>query len=336
LIVLQLENRTPFKAAMAVLPDRSGVDTLYVVVKATVTLRPTLKLSDVQVPPTIADEYYADPATSSLRAWSDLHIGKAGTDVLLIGSAWAPGKRPVTRMQVAMTVADRHKTIQVTGDRVWRDGRPSSPQPFESMPLVWERAFGGWHRRGDQVLAEERNPVGSGFAGERSPSEMEGRAVPNLEDPAAPLQKLGQVSVPACMAPIAPSWLPRRAYAGTYDERWHRARAPYLPDDFDPRFLQCATHEFAFDRFLQGGEPVQVAGVTPDGPIGFKVPDANLIVAVTVAGSRREPRANLETLSIEPDDNRACFTWRAALPCDRQALKIERVVVSRSGDGARS
>ena len=34
LIVLQLENQTPFKAAIAVLPDRSGIDTLYVIVKA--------------------------------------------------------------------------------------------------------------------------------------------------------------------------------------------------------------------------------------------------------------------------------------------------------------
>jgi hypothetical protein len=335
LIVLQLQNDTPFKAAIVVFPDRAGIDTLYVIVKASVNLRPNLLLSETQVPVTMADEYYGDPATSSIRCASDVHIGKSGTDVVLIGSAWSPDKRPVTRMQVSMSVAERRKTIQVTGKRVWRDGRPSDPQPFESMPLVWEHAFGGWHRRGDQVLAEERNPVGCGFAGGRSANEMEGHAVPSLEDPAAPLQKLGQVALPACMAPVAPSWLPRRAYAGTYDARWQRARAPYLPDDFDPRFLQCATPEFAFDRYLQGGEPVQVAGATPDGPIGFKVPDPHLRVVVTVAGSRHEPPANLETLSIEPDENRACFTWHAALPCDRQVLKVQHVVVSRS-EGPRS
>ena len=334
--MLQLENHTPFKAAIAVLPDRFGIDTLYVIVKATVSLRPTLSLSEVQVPPTMADEYYADPATSSLRFGSEMHIGKSGTDVLVIGSAWAPDKRPVTRMQVSMSVAGRHKIIQVTGNRVWQDGRPSKPQPFESMPLVWERAFGGLHRRGEQVLAEGRNPVGCGFAGGRSAGDMQGLAVPNLEDPAAPLQQLGQAAVPAGMAAIAPSWLPRRAYAGTYDEQWQRARAPYLPDDFDPRFFQCAVPEFAFDRYLQGGESVQVAGVTPDGPIAFTVPDARLLVAVTVAGSTDEPPANLETLSIEPDENRACFTWRAAFPCDRRPLKVEKIVVSRSSPGSQS
>jgi hypothetical protein len=327
--VLQLHNETPFKAAIAVLPDRTGIDTLYVIVKATVTLRPNLALAEVQVPPTLADEYCGEPDASSLKYASEMHIGKAGTDVLLIGSAWAPGQRPVPRTQVTMSVAERQKTILVTGDRVWRDGRPSDPKPFESMPLVWERAFGGVHKNGDKVMAEEHNPVGCGFAGGRSAADMQGLAVPNLDDPAAPLQQVGQASAPVCFAPIAPAWLPRRSFAGTYDERWQRSRAPYLPDDFDPRFFQSAAPDFAFERYLQAGERVQIAGVLPDGPIAFTVPHSHLSVAVTVAGVRETPPANLETLTIEPDENRACFTWRAAVPCDRKPLKVEKIVVSR-------
>jgi hypothetical protein len=329
--VLQLENHTPFKAAFAVLPDRFGIDTLYVVVKATVTLRPALTLAEVQVPPTLADEYHDDPATSSLKYGSEMHLGKSGTDVILIGSAWAPNGRPVTRMQVGMSVAGRQKMIVVTGDRVWRGGQPSEPAPFESIPLVWERAFGGVHRDGDKVQAEERNPVGCGFAGGRSASDMEDLMVPNLEDPSAPLQQIGQASTPACFAPIAPSWLPRRTYAGTYDEQWQRARAPYLPDDFDPRFFQCAVPEFAFDRYLQPGEMVQAVGVMPDGPIAFTVPPSHLAIAVTIAGSIETPPANLETLSIEPDENRICFTWRASVACDRTPLKVEKIVLGRAG-----
>jgi hypothetical protein len=160
---------------------------------------------------------------------------------------------------------------------------------------------------------------------------MQGLPVPNLEDPAAPLQQVGQAANPACFAPIAPSWLPRRRFAGTYDERWQRSRAPYLPDDFDPRFFQAAVPEFSFDRYLQPGEQVHAVGVTPDGPILFAIPDSLLSVAVTVAGAGQKPEVNLETLSIEPDENRACFTWRAAVPCDRKALKVEKIVVSRAG-----
>lgn len=328
--MLQLDNQTPFKSTIALLPDRFGIDTLYVIVKATVTLRPSLALAEVQVPLTMADEYYGEPTETSLRAVSDMHIGKSGTDVLLVGSAWAPNKRPIARMQVGMKVAERQKLILVTGDRVWQDGVPSSPQPFESIPLVWERAFGGVHRQGEKVLAEERNPVGCGFSGGRSGGDMQGLRVPNLEDPAAPLQQIGQASPPACLAPIAPSWLPRRAFAGTYDDRWQRTRAPYLPDDFDPRFFQCAAPEFAFDRYLQAGEHVQIVGALPDGPIAFTVPESHLSIAVTIEGTMHRPPANLETLSIEPDENRACFIWRAAVPCDRRALKVQTIVVSRA------
>ncbi len=334
--MLQLDNRTPFKASIAVLPDRAGIDTLYVVVKGTATLRPHLSLASEQVPVTIADEYYGDPALSSLRAVSDMHIGKPGTDVVMVGSAWAPGKRPVTGMQVSLSVADRRKTIQVMGNRVWRNGRPSDPEPFVSIPLVWERAFGGWCRRGDEVLAEERNPVGCGFAGGRSTDDMQDLPVPNLEDPATPIQQIGETPAPACLAPIAPSWLPRRAYAGTYDEAWQRSRAPYLPEDFDPRYFQCAAPGFVFERYLQGGEQVEVSGVMADGPLAFAVPQMRLAVVVTVAGAAEEPPVNLETIWIEPDANRLCLTWRAAQPCDRKALQVEKIVVSLPGSGAPS
>jgi len=329
--VLQLENQTPFTTAFAVLPDATGIDTLYVVIKATVTLRPSLSLAKPQVPPVLADEYHGDPATSSLKAATEMHIGKRGTDVLLVGSAWAHDSRPMPRSQVLLSVAERRKTLLVTGDRVWRSGRPSDPEPFVSIPLRWERAFGGWHRKGDHVEAEGRNPVGCGFAGGRSAQEMEGQPVPNVEDPAAPLQQLGETPAPACLAPIAASWLPRRQFAGTYDAAWQRSRAPYLPDDFDLRFFQCAAPEFMFDRYLREGEPVQLAGLSPEGPIQFTVPDGRLAVSVTIAGSEQQPTANLETLLIEPDQNRACFTWRAAQPCDRRALKVEKIVITRRG-----
>jgi hypothetical protein len=329
--MLQLDNQTPFKASIAVLPDRSGIDTLYIVIKATVTLRPNLSLAPEQVPLIMADEYYDDPATSSLRLASEMHIGKPGTDVLLVGHACAPDHRPTARTKVSLSVAGRHKELLVTGDRTWSDGNPTNPIPFATLPLVWERAFGGMHRSGDRVLAEERNPVGCGFTGERTADEMQQQPLPNLEDPAAPLQKPGQLSTPVCFAPVAAAWLPRRAFAGTYDANWQRGRAPYLPADFDPRFLQCAAGEFAFDRYLQGGEPVEISGVTPDGPIAFAVPASPLTVEVIVAGSPQRPPANLETLLIEPDANRACLTWRAAVSCDRQVLKVEKIIVSMAG-----
>lgn len=333
--MLQLENQTPFYAVLSVLPDREAIDTLYVILKATLDLRPRLALAGEQLPVTLADEYWGDPTDSSLKAVSEIHIGKPGTDVLLSGRAWAAQGQAVRESLVRVTVAERQKFVRVLGDRVWRtDGTPSAPEPFEAMPLVWERAFGGIHRLGERTLAEERNPIGVGFAGRRSAGELAGQPVPNLEHPGEPLERQGENPTPACFAPSAPHWLPRRRFAGTYDQTWQRRRAPYLPADFDPRFLNCAAPELTFDRYLSGGEPVEVLGATPDGPIAFVVPAANLRVDVKVAGRIEHPAANLETLLIEPDENRVSFTWRAALRCDREVLKVERVTVRRERAGA--
>jgi hypothetical protein len=332
--MLQLLNETPFKATLAVFPDRAGIDTLYVIVKATVTIQPRIALAPEQLPITMADEYHGDPASSSLKAVSDLHIGKPGTDVLVTGHARAP--RPITDMTVVVSVAERQKALRVVGDRVWRrDGTASEPEPFTEMPLVWERAYGGVHASGDQVVAEERNPVGCGFLGDRKPAELENSPAPNLLDPAAPLQKLGNAALPACFAPTAPAWLPRRTFAGTYDEAWQKSRAPYLPDDFDPRFLQCATEGLRFERFLQGTEPVRITGMTLSGPIDFVVPTVRPQIEVTVAGSPIATRAELETLWVEPDENRASLAWRGMVSVDRKVLKVEKVTISLPPRGSR-
>ena len=36
---------------------------------------------------------------------------------------------------------------------------------------------------------------------------------------------------------------------------------------------------------------------------------------------------NLETLLIEPDEERLYTTWRAAVRCDKQTLKVEEIVI---------
>jgi hypothetical protein len=46
------------------------------------------------------------------------------------------------------------------------------------------------------------------------------------------------------------------------------------------------------------------------------------------------PPVNLETVLLEPDENRVALTWRAALPCDRKVLKVEKVTVTRQRAGA--
>ena len=325
--MLQVTNRTRFLPLFSVIPDEAGTDTLFVVVTGTFPLGPAAAPPE-PVPPRAADVYWGEPGRSSVKYASDVHVGKRGTDVVLVGSAHAPGGRPVTEMLVAVSVAERRKVVRVFGDRSWRavTSTPSRPEPFASMPLVYERAFGGTHEPADgrgAVLAEERNPVGVGFRDHK---------LPNLEDPMKPLARQGDRPPPAGFGCIAPSWLPRRNFAGTYDDTWKNDRAPYLPRDFDRRFCNAAHPDLAFDRFLEGGEPLQINGASPAGLLGGRLPSERPRVAVVIAGKRERPPAVLETVLLEPDEGRLCLTWRATLPCDKKALKIQTITIEDAKD----
>ena len=199
----------------------------------------------------------AIPRRRACEHGSEMHIGKAGTDVLLIGSAWAPDERPVPRMQVGMSVAEpteddpRHRR-----SRVARTAKPSRSEAVR----VDAAGLGARVRRRASERRQGRRPRSAirsdaDLPADVRPPTCRAFAVPESRGSGgAASAGRPNARTPACLAPIAPSWLPRRAFAGTYDERWQRARAPYLPDDFDPRFFQCAAPEFAFDRYLQAGE----------------------------------------------------------------------------------
>jgi hypothetical protein len=328
--VLQLKNHSPFEPAISLFPNEHGVDTLYVVVKATFDIGQTLSIAEKQKKPILADEYWGDPAASSIKYASDIHLAKPSTDVVMIGRAWAPNNRQASKLDVRMIVAERQKILRVFGDRVWQNGSFSTPRPFNSMPIVWEYAFGGKYQPDPdqpEILAEPRNPIGRGFRGKRSRGDMDGMPLPNVEDPQCLVESAGDKASPAGFAFVAPSWLPRVSYAGTYDETWQKKRAPYLPHDFNPRFFNVAHPDFIFDRYLQGGEPVALDNLSQDGPIRFHLPVCQIQADVRIAGQVEIPQLNLETVLIEPQNRRLCMTWRGAVSCDKKALKVEQIDV---------
>jgi hypothetical protein len=219
----------------------------------------------------------------------------------------------------------------VFGDRVWKKGLfgtgPSSPAPVSSVPLVWERAYGGREELGEGKLAwEPRNPVGCGFVKKRRPADLAGTPVPNVEDPSHPLRSPGDRVPPAGVGFVAPSWQPRFAFAGTYDPAWQKRRAPYLPKDFDPRFFQTAPPDQIYPGWLKGGEPVELVNLSPAGVQRFELPVCVLEAEARVDGAVHRPPLSIETLLLEPDQGRFSLLWRGAVPCDKRVLKIEKVV----------
>jgi hypothetical protein len=331
--MLQVNNQSPFNVSLSVFPDADGVETVYAIVKASFSLGPEPELLDKQVPLLATDVFWGDPIATSLRAAGEFALLKPSTDVLLTGHAVAPG--PDTRIaDVLLQVGLVRRSIRVFGDRHWEKSggrwRPSAPQPWDRIPLRWERAWGGIAARAvgaqGEPEHEPRNPVGVGLVAKKE-NPKDGQPLPNLEDPRALLNDPADRPAPICFAPVAPAWLQRRQYAGTYDEAWVKSRAPYLPKDFDARFFHLAPPELIAPAFLVGGEPVQLAGFGTGVPLRFTLPECGLQLEFDFDGARLPGDAHLETVLFEPDLGRFQMLWRAALAVDKKLLRLKQLVV---------
>jgi len=330
--MLQLKNQTPFKAELMLFPDERGVDTLYVVVKATFELHPEMRVAPEQMPVLMADEYWGDPASTSLKFASEAHLRKPGTDVVVVGEAIAPGGKPVRQLEVSLSVAGREKVYLISGDRKWKGWifkRPDKPALFTRMPLIYERAFGGTHpktRKGQPDL-QARNPIGCGFRGHAPMKAYKRLPLPNIEDNQNRLKRprYSRKIQPAGLGFIPPTWQPRLGFAGCFDETWQKNEAPFLPKDFDPRFFQAAHPDWVFAPPLQGGERVQTVHLSERVRQDFTLPKCSFQLLATVGGQRQPLELQLETVLLMPAEEKLALTWRAALPCDKKVLKVEEV-----------
>ena len=187
---------------------------------------------------------------------------------------------------------------------------PSDPAPFDRMPLVYNRAFGG----PDHAV----NPVGTGH---KSTAAADGTIrLPNLEDPHRPIRTPADAPPPPCFAPVAPGWKQRSRSLGTYDKKWLATRWPYFPEDFD---WQAAQH---------APEPQQTDAIAPDAPYemrGMAPSSATLrgrlpgikprcFVERSTNGGEggggfHELPLKLDTAHFDLDANKLVLVWRALL-----------------------
>jgi len=330
--MLAIRNETPFEPMIAVFPDIEGIDTLHAFVQATFTFHGSkLDVAEKQVAVPLADEYMGAPARSSLLRASELHIGKPSTDVVMVGDAWATPGYPVAEMDVELAVGPLRKFVRVFGDREWQGlsgHRISRPVPFERMPLVYERAFGGIleiDKEGKPTRTDGRNPIGTGPARLGRSGEATLRRLPNLEDPFDLIESPTDEPASACFGFVAPSWEPRRSFAGTYDETWATSRAPFLPRDFDSRFLNVAPPGLVSTTFLEGGETIFVQGASPTGPIRVRLPRCDLDVSVRISRKTESLQMRLQTVLIEPNEKRLGLAFHGSFRCDKRILQVEEI-----------
>ncbi|HEX6244660.1 MAG TPA: DUF2169 domain-containing protein [Polyangiales bacterium] len=271
------------------------------------------------------DEPYPDDedATGAPRYESDYAFYKPVADVLVVGSFHAPQAKPVKAGEVAVGVDNRNVRLSVIGRRRWygSGGLPDANQaePFTTLPLRWEQAFGG--------PGHTQNPTGAGYvAPERLTKEAlnprnfqrEPLELPRIERPDKPFAYLEQQLDPVCLGPRARTWPVRRDLIGSCDERWLKTRWPWFPENFDARYFQAALPGLQQRDYLRGDEALRFRNLHPSIPeFQTQLPGLRALAAVQRKDASGVIKIEavplqLDTLWVDMDGLVAHLVWRGA------------------------
>jgi len=246
------------------------------------------------------------------RKWlvypSDFSLFKPRADVLLVGTSYATGGRPVTQQDAVIKVGHFRKTVRVVGNRVWQRrflfrSRPSDPLSFESMPIVYERAYGG--------PKVKTNPAGLGNRDIH---------LPNIESPTKLIRSRRDRPPPASFGPVAPDWEPRRSKVGSYKGKWLKKRWPWFPEDFDWSYFNAAPADQQIEGYLRGDEELEFQNLHPQHSVYHsRLPGlrARAFLQIEMPEEQpefREVKLNLDTLWINMDSEKLVLVWRGLSP----------------------
>lgn len=335
---MEILNDTPFEVEAVPLKGPEGKMVLTIVVKGTFDIRPgePPEVASEQIPVAYGDEFYDEIATGSVKFESDIAPFKPRADIVLIGKAYAPGQRAVRALDVILRVGELKKTIRVIGDRHWicssrlLPAHPSKSQPFKSMDLVYERAFGGIDEEGGGCCNE--NQVGCGFFAKKSKKTLDGASLPNLEDPANLIKSWKDHPKPVGFGFRSKVWMPRTAFLGTYDDKWREERCPDLPEDFRLDFYNAAHPDLQVQGYLKGDEEVELVNLTPYGTVRFCLPRIRPSCVVTksfeliAAASTTLAEEDVKDMDMGEDfqeaDEQEGFTTADVPPSDREDVAL--------------
>jgi hypothetical protein len=340
---MNLTNATKYPAAYTMGMDPSGQEYLVVVVKGTFSIpvggeQPTRALRQVAL--VEADVFAGEPGFSAPVAESDFALRKPKCDVLLNGSACAPGGKPAEQVPVMLQVGSLSKSFNVVGHRAWVNDpfgwKPTRPVPFVKMPISYGNAFGGR----DLTDPDEKNHrwygsnhAGVGFHTNLYPPLVEGKPLPNTEEVGKPVEKPDGKYRPMSFGPLGRAWEPRPRFAGTYDKNWLDNVCPILPTDIKDPYYQCAPPDQQIEH-PKGGEQVILVNLTPEGRTAFPLPPLELPVSFFFRkGKETEQSAVVDTLTLEPDSRRFTVVWRTSLALKKDVFEVADIFVGPMSKG---
>lgn len=184
----------------------------------------------------------------------DAGFPKSRAEYLVRGSVFTPGGEPQETCPITVKVGSLEKTLYVVGDRFWKGYQQSHPQPFTSMPISWELAYGG--------EKYEKNPLGKGFA----PVETEHGPIqflPNIESSRRMISAPTQEPEPEGLGPIDITWPQRFSKVGTYDLAWLKELFPGFAADMDWTIHNMAPEDQQQEEPFVGIEPLLFDNMHP-------------------------------------------------------------------------
>jgi uncharacterized protein YjbI with pentapeptide repeats len=176
----------------------------------------------------------------------DACMPKSRGEFLVTGRAFPSGGQPAAACAPRVQIGSVSKSLLVVGNRTWKQGAMTVPEPFLEMPISWENAFGG----PDYKL----NPLGKGAA----PIDgLEGKVhpLPNVEDPARRMKSHHEKPTPVGFGPYDFTWPQRFKKVGTYDKKWLKERFPGYAADVDWTLFNTAPEDQWVEGFFKGDEP---------------------------------------------------------------------------------
>ncbi len=240
-------------ASTAVVPTRlaNGRPALALLAKRTYRLAGSTLAPDREEPPICPDRETATSrnpgALDYLVHESDLFAAARPLCDILVHGSVRPSRGAVKTLDTGVKIGSLKKVVRVWGDRsvaVDAQGRLrfSDPEPFTSMPLTWDNAYGGRDEYAEQrlyprkkgrllqpaeddrarVIGYPRNAAGRGFFIDMDRERLEGALAPNLEDPEDPVTPDRLLArgpfdwmdrpVAACYSPLDVLTFPRAAF----------------------------------------------------------------------------------------------------------------------------
>ena len=242
---------------------------------------------------------------------ADSPFAREGTDLFVLGRAY-PAQDPGRTGDVEIQVGSQLRyAIRVFGDRSWvRRGKQleaSEPEPFDSIPLTWEHAYGGAWPVPDMPgeMPWHANPRGRGFY--MDAESAEDQPLPNLEDPDHLIRAWNDQPEPMATGPCPQEFSIRALNSAEFDmdatpPKLKRIKATYF-NNANPRLILSPRPA--------SGESLRISGVRPaGGSLSFTLPAQAFHTYVQLADRRYVFPAVLDTIAVLAEEERVVLGYR--------------------------